>query len=109
MRLGKYSHQAWFVESARWSVKHGGLDGLGGFEVRPPLMGRDYGRFVLIMYCFLVAGAGNVFLSYLDHALGAECVLGCGVEVARGAGVLRWPRRAACLGALWAAIVVSSA
>ena len=70
-------------------------------------MGRDYRSFVLVMYCFLVAVAGTVFLSDLGHVLIAECALGCGVEVARGAKVLGWPRRAACLGGRGAAIVVS--
>ena len=70
-------------------------------------MGCDYRGLVLITYSFLTAVAGNVVLSDLPHALRADCVLGCGVEMARGAGVLRLPRRAACLGARGAAIVVS--
>ena len=50
-------------------------------------MGRDYRGFVLIMYGALIALASHVFLRDLGRVLGAECVLGCGVE-ARGAGVL---------------------
>ena len=54
-----------------------------------------------------MAVAANVLLGDASHALSAECVLGCGVEVARGAKLLRGPRRAACLGGRGAAIVVS--
>ena len=55
----------------------------------------------------LVAVAGNVLLSDCSHVLRAECVLGCGVEVARGAEALGWPCRAACLGGSGVAIAVS--
>ena len=40
------------------------------------------------MYWFLVVAVGNVFENDLCYVLSAECVLGCGVEVARGAEVL---------------------
>ena len=51
-------------------------------------MGRDYRSFAFIMYRCLVVVAEDVFLSDLRHVLSAECVLGCGVEVAHGAEVL---------------------
>ena len=51
-------------------------------------MGRDYRGSVLIMYLFLVVVAVNVLLSDLRYMLSAECVLGCGVKVARGVEVL---------------------
>ena len=40
------------------------------------------------MYWLLVVVVGNVFLSELHYVLSAECLLGYGVEVARGAEVL---------------------
>ena len=40
------------------------------------------------MYFFLVMVEGNVFLSDLRYVLSAECLLECGVKVARGAEVL---------------------
>ena len=40
------------------------------------------------MYWFLLVVVRNVFLSDLTYVLSAECVLGCGVKVARGAEVL---------------------
>ena len=41
------------------------------------------------MYWLLVLVAGNVGLSYLRYVVSAGGVLGCGVEVARGAEVLK--------------------
>ena len=59
-----------------------------GLRSGPHSVGRDYRSFVLIVYLFLIVVARNVFLSDCNHALRVECVLGCGVEVARGAQVL---------------------
>ena len=78
----------------------------GGLRFGPHPVGRDYRSSVVTKGLFLIAIAENVFLSDMGYALGADCVLGSGAEVARGTGVLRWPRRAACLGGIGAAIAV---
>ena len=69
-----------------------------GLRFKPHSAGPDHPSSVLIMYWFLVVIAGNLFLSDLSYVLSAECVLGYGVKVARGAEMLGWPCRAACLG-----------
>ena len=59
-----------------------------GLRFAPHSVGRGYRNFVLITYWFLVVVGANIFLSDSHHVLRAECVLGCGVEVACGIEVL---------------------
>ena len=60
------------MELARWPAKYGGLAWLINLRFGPHPVGRDYRVFVLIKYGYLLAVAGNVFLSDLGYALGAE-------------------------------------